>query len=462
MWGSEADRVKLLQQLAADRVLRNYDGLGRKRSGELFPNLFSAEIVTLKGRECLICVVHDLTVQKRAEALVTAQMQVLEMIAAGKPMKETLEALLKFMQVQSPDLLCSILLLDQESKRLHHGAATALPEEFIRAVDGVAIGPSVGSCGTAAFRREPVFVADIAHDPLWSMTKELALPHGLLACWSTPIFDARQQVLGTFAIYRRTVGLPDEAQLQMIEMATHTAAVCIGRHRSETERAEALIREQQARVQYTFQLIASQEAERKRIAAELHDSMGQNLLLIKNLAQMAARSQEPALVYEQVATISQLATQCIAEARQISRELHPHQLDHLGLQRALEVMLETAASASSVIFSWKIEDTGDIFSAEAKMNLYRIVQESLSNSLKHSNAQHIRVRLERDVHEVVLEFADDGCGFDPAVQTSSKSGMGLKNITERARMLGGRLKLDAAPGRGARLEISIPVADTIE
>ena len=95
------------------------------------------------------------------------------------------------------------------------------------------------------------------------------------------------------------------------------------------------------------------------------------------------------------------------------------------------------------------------------MNLYRIVQESLNNSLKHSRAQNIRVRLERDVHEVILEFADDGCGFEPAVQAGSKTGMGLKNITERARMLGGQLKLDSAPGRGMRLEIVIPATDTI-
>ena len=106
-----------------------------------------------------------------------------------------------------------------------------------------------------------------------------------------------------------------------------------------------------------------------------------------------------------------------------------------------------------------LEDTGDIFSAEAAMNLYRIVQESLNNILKHSHAQTVRVRLERDIHEVVLEIADDGCGFVPGAETNGKPGMGLKNITERVRMLGGRLSIDSAPATGTRITVTVPVPD---
>src|SRR6185369_1291729 len=97
--------------------------------------------------------------------------------------------------------------------------------EYLRAIDGASIGPCAGSCGTAAFRREAVFVADIASDPLWADYKHLALPHGLRACWSTPILDAQRNVLGTFAIYYRKQGLPEEHQLQLIDVATHTAAI---------------------------------------------------------------------------------------------------------------------------------------------------------------------------------------------------------------------------------------------
>ncbi len=414
-----------------------------------------ARMVRVGGRTLRMTALRDISERKRAEELSNSQREVLEMIATGRPLAETLNTLLRMIEAQSPEMLCSILLLDADGIHLRHGAAPSLPAEFSKAIDGSAIGLCAGSCGAAAFRREPVFVADIASDPLWADYKQSALPHGLHACWSTPIFDAQKNVLGTFAIYYRETALPDEVHRQLIEMATHTAAVCIGKHRAEVEREEAVSREQRARAQYTFQLIASQEAERKRIAAELHDSMGQNLLLIKNLAQLASRAQEPAQVYEQVNSISHLVTQCLAEARQISRELHPHQLDHLGLKRALELMFENAAQATTIKFEWKLEDADQIFSAEAAMNLYRIAQESLNNILKHSQARNVRVQLERDVREVVLRIADDGCGFAP---TAGNSGMGLKNINERVAMLGGKLKMDSAPGAGTRLEVTIPFA----
>jgi PAS domain S-box-containing protein len=227
---------------------------------------------------------------------------------------------------------------------------------------------------------------------------------------------------------------------------------------AEAEREAAVAREQQARSEYTLQLIATQEAERKRIATELHDSLGQNLLLIKNFAQMVLRDKRPEQTYEQVANIDQLAAQCLAEARQISRDLHPPQLDHLGLKRSLELLLENVAQASEIRFDWKINDTEKIFSAPEDLSFYRIVQESLNNILKHSRAQHVQVTLERDVHEVLLSISDDGCGFDLNRMAGNRQGMGVQNIIERVRMLGGRVQLDTAPGRGTRVVVTVPIA----
>ncbi len=303
-------------------------------------------------------------------------------------------------------------------------------------------------------------MADIATDPLWANYKQFALPYGLRACWSTPIFDADKKVLGTFAIYHRQPGLPGERHRQLISMVTHTAAICISRHRAEAEREQAVAREQHARIEYTLQLIASQEAERKRIAAELHDSMGQNLLLIKNLAEMAMRSEAPEKAYEQLGTINHLALQCIAEARQISRDLRPQQLDHLGLKRALEAMLDHTAQASHVQFTYKFEPVDELFPADASLNLYRVVQESLNNILKHAHASHVNIQLERDIHEVQLRIEDDGTGFD-SLKAGSKKGLGLKNITERVRMLGGKFNIISSPGQGTRIEVTIPIAEKL-
>jgi PAS domain S-box-containing protein len=168
--------------------------------------------------------------------LLAGQNRVLELIAQGAPLPQVLDLLLGLIQEHHPGMLCSILLLDPDGIHVRHGAARGLPEAFIRAVDGEPIGPKAGSCGTAAFRGEQVVVEDIATDPLWEDYRDLALPHGLRACWSTPIFDAQRRVLGTFAMYFRIPGRPDARDLRLIDICTHVAAIAITRH----QRAEAL------------------------------------------------------------------------------------------------------------------------------------------------------------------------------------------------------------------------------
>ena len=170
---------------------------------------------------------------KKAEALTRLQNEMLQMIAGGKPLVDTLEFLLRGLEAQSPGMRASILLLDTDGLHLRHGAAPSLPQEFLKAIEGAVIGPKVGSCGTAAFRGSPVFVGDIAHDPLWTDYKHLALPHKLRACWSTPILDDQKKVLGTFAIYHHDTGLPEDADVRLIELVTHTVATAIVKDRTE-------------------------------------------------------------------------------------------------------------------------------------------------------------------------------------------------------------------------------------
>lgn len=178
---------------------------------------------------------EDITELRRNEKLLLGQKQVLEMTAAGKPLYPTLTALLQVIESQSPGLQGSILLMDADGLRVRHGAAPSLPVEYTAALDGQPIGPCAGSCGTAAYRRAPVYVEDIATDPLWAAYKAVALPHGLRACWSTPIFDSRRRVLGLFAMYYQEPKLPQAEHLQLIEIATHTAAIAIIAHLAEEE-----------------------------------------------------------------------------------------------------------------------------------------------------------------------------------------------------------------------------------
>ena len=184
------------------------------------------------GAEYYDGTLEDVTDRKRAEAMARGQQAVLEMIARDAPLAETLEAIVRLAESQSPEMLCSILLLDEDGARLRHGAAPSLPEEYNRLVDGLAIGPCAGSCGTAAYRREPVIVEDVLADPLWADYRDVATAYGFRACWSTPVFAADGGVLGTFAMYYRTPRRPSEADLRIIETATWLVGIAIERHRA--------------------------------------------------------------------------------------------------------------------------------------------------------------------------------------------------------------------------------------
>jgi PAS domain S-box-containing protein len=184
---------------------------------------------------------HEITDRKRAEArardsarLLEGQNQVLESIVQGTPLADTLSLLITVIEGQATGMLGSILLLDEDGRHVRHGAAPSLPESYIRAIDGEPIGPRAGSCGTAAYRRRTVITEDIATDPLWESYRPVALGHGLRASWSTPIFDADERVLGTFAMYFRVPCLPTDHHRQLIEISTDIAAVAIMKHR-ETE-----------------------------------------------------------------------------------------------------------------------------------------------------------------------------------------------------------------------------------
>lgn len=174
---------------------------------------------------------------------------VLEGIAARRPLPESLEALVATMERHLPGSRCSILLLDQDAGTLHHGAGARLPEPYRRAIDGLLIGPSAGSCGTAAYTRQEVVVADIATDPRWDGYREHALRFGLRSCWSRPILDVdRGGVLGTFAVYHQEPWAPDRAAVELVERLTHVAAIAIG-----TDALHGRLVESEARFRSTFE-----------------------------------------------------------------------------------------------------------------------------------------------------------------------------------------------------------------
>src|SRR5271165_214539 len=195
-------------------------------------------------------VLTDIEDRKQAEALIAGEKRVLELVAKGSPLPEILDSLCRLVEEQARGALASILLV--QGDRLKHGGAPSLPKAYTDAIDGGLIGPSVGSCGTAAYCGQQVIVEDIASDPLWAEYRGAALPHSLRACWSTPVFSSQGKVIATFAMYYREPRSPRRRDQEIIEQITNLAGVAIERKRTydQLQRSEAYLAEGQ-RVSHT-------------------------------------------------------------------------------------------------------------------------------------------------------------------------------------------------------------------
>jgi PAS domain S-box-containing protein len=172
--------------------------------------------------------ISDTVREEGRAALLESQRRVLERIASGAPLEEILETLVRLIEEQAGDMRCAVLLADPARQRLRFVAAPNIPEDYRLGIEPyLTIAPDMGSCGTAAFLRQPVYTKDTATDPLWKDCGQIAVRNGLRAIWSTPILSDANAVLGTFAMYYGEPRLPAEEHIQLIDMATQMARVAI-------------------------------------------------------------------------------------------------------------------------------------------------------------------------------------------------------------------------------------------
>lgn len=206
------------------------------KDGHFYPVAFTASPIRNDQGEPIGTIIEarDITARRREEMLRDAQNSVLELAIANRPLSDPLGKLIATVEAcSSSGLIGSILLL--EDGHLLHGAAARLPTAYIEAIDGLKIGPEVGSCGSAAFHKKPVHVSDIASDQRWACFRELALGHGLRACWSNPILSGKGDVLGTFAMYYPEPRDAPPEDLDLVEFVTRAASLVIERSRAERE-----------------------------------------------------------------------------------------------------------------------------------------------------------------------------------------------------------------------------------
>jgi signal transduction histidine kinase len=380
---------------------------------------------------------HDPT-----EAMLAAQSQVIEALSANLSLAEMLNRFARTIESQSSDMLCSILLLD--GNKLRHGAAPSLPDEYNQAIDGVTIGPEVGSCGTAAFTQQQVIVSNIETDPLWVNYREFALKHELRACWSTPII-IQGQLLGTFALYYRTPQQPNRQDLRLIEIWAQLVALGISRKRAE----DALKEEKQDLVD----LLRAQEYERKLISNEIHDGFIQYAtaatMHLESYLGTHLDDENP-----QLDIVGELLHKTIDEGRHLMNGLRPPMLDDLGVMAAVGYLVDEL-NAKGIDVTFEHDTQFSRLAPELESAIFRIVQESLNNAVNHSGSSRVSVALKHNSHRIHLVIQDWGKGFDESCVPDDRQG--VRGIRKRASLLGGHATIESQLGTGTCISVDLPL-----
>jgi PAS domain S-box-containing protein len=387
---------------------------------------------------------EDVTVQVHQQVIQSGERRALELLAAGAPLPENLEVIVRAIEDVSIGTIASILLLDEGGTRVRHGAAPGLPPGYNLAVDGQPIGPAAGSCGTAMFRREPVIVTDIESDPLWDSYRTLAREHGLRSCWSFPILGDDGRVFGTFALYHREPRAPDEAARELMKRAAHVTAIVLER-RILQEQHRALA----ARIE------AAREDERTTIARDIHDQLGQSLTALKlDMGWLRRRINDGELDHK-LDDMARATDEILSSIRRISADLRPGILDDVGLGAAIEWQAEEFERRSGTPCTVRSNLSDLQLDRDLATNLFRIFQESLTNVARHANAKHVDVAIRLDHGRLHLEIADDGVGV-PEIGPRGAT-LGLLGMRERAWRLGGDCTIKRRTPRGTIVSVIVPL-----
>lgn len=439
---------KLIAGVARDREVRELAEL--RLGGDDVHQVFSVKGFPLPGNQVGVAF-EERTAEARARRIQTGEQHILEMVAAGATLPDVLATLVRLIEELAPPAIASVLLLDAEGRHLTHGAAPGLPESYTRAIDGSAIGPAAGSCGTAAYEKRPIFVEDIATDPLWKDYRHLALPHDLRACWASPILAEGGRVLGTFALYYREPRGAGAGDLELIARATHIAGLAIQRRELDDQ-----LRALSAHTE------AAREQERTGIAREIHDVLGGAMTALKlDLSWIGRRSAgdtpiPPDVLHAKIKDLMLATDTLIQQVRRISAELRPGELDDLGLVAAMESQALEFERRTQVAVTIDTNLAGVRLDRNVSTALFRIFQECLTNVSRHAEATHVDVRLRRSDDRLHFEMRDDGRGISVDAAASPRA-LGLLGIRERARALGGSAVIGPARPRGTLVSVDLPL-----
>jgi PAS domain S-box-containing protein len=534
--------------------------------------------------DAIVTSFFDISERRHQEKWLSLEKDVLEFNALpSATLKDTVDHYLKGIEKMFSDISCSILLLREDKETIQHLSAPGLPVPYCEAVNGIKIGPKVGSCGTAMFFKQTVITADISTDPLWEDFRELALKYDLRSCWSFPIINSHNEVLATIAAYHKYPKVPTDKELKIMDVACNLLRIILESKKTEADlrlsneryllatkathdaiydwdiventvyRGESfyslfgylktqvgglldfleqkLHADDRSRVlkslkrfidnrrpdiwesEYRFlnasgdyvvvydraflifnhegnitrlvgsmmdiserkeletrlvkqevdkqKLVAqavvnAQEKERGEIGKELHDNVNQILSTARLYLELAKNDENERL--NLIKRSYDSIYDAINEIRNISRSLVPPSIGDLGLIESIEDLVENVRATKKLYIEFCYSGNVDeILGQKQKLMLFRIIQEQVSNVLKHADAHNIIIELMIDGHIINLAVSDDGKGFD-LEELKNNKGVGLQNIASRTELFNGKINIVTAPQKGCKLNIHVPIS----
>jgi signal transduction histidine kinase len=414
-----------------------------RRTGAVGSVILAATLFPLSGGMVGMAI-EDVTERVYNDGVHANERRALEMLAAGAPLADILTATIHALEETAVGTLGSILLLGDDGQTIRQAIGPSLPEAYNRAIEGLAIGPKAGSCGTAMYRREPVIVDDIDRDPLWADYKHLALVHGLKSCWSMPVIASDGHVLGTFALYAREIRRPSERGIEAMRRTAHITSIVIERRMLDDE-----LRALAGRIE------AAREEERTTIARDIHDQLGQALTALRLDVGWLQRRIEDESIRKKLEDMALTSDDLLRTVRRISAELRPGVLDTLGLRAAVDWQAEEFERRTGTKVA-VATDIGDIqLDRDLATNVFRIFQESLTNVARHAAASSVDVSMKLDRGRLKLEVSDDGIGMPEIAPRGST--LGLLGMRERARRFGGECVIRRREPRGTIVTVTVPL-----
>jgi PAS domain S-box-containing protein len=323
---------------------------------------------------------------------------------------------------------------------------------------------SCGPTGTAVREDRSDICNDIANDPRMAPWRDEALQRGYRSSGSFPL-RVDSQVVGSLTMYAGEPNLFTGEEVSLLESLAHDVSFAMESMQRDAQRrqAEAALKASEERLRdLTTRLLNAQEAERKRLAIELHDDLGQSLMVLR----MQVREIEKMLPVDQWQTrefcgqVLDYINEVVENVRRLSRDLMPSILEDLGLVMAIKHILEHFCKYHEMELAWDPDDIQGLLSSEQEILIYRIFQESLTNIAKHAYANLVTVVIQKSEGAIHFGIEDNGVGFDLqnlATRNRRDSGLGLASMEERARMLNGTLEIWSQEGQGTRITFVVPV-----